>query len=166
MSGQSSLSGDVESTFWVMRGSQLCSWWSRDKKMVWCDEYQEPKSKVRGGQQNRIKLYAQGCTHSHTHTELHHPPAGRKMSFLSVDDSIFSPMVQHFHSRPLTKGLNLKKRIVSGKLTNVLYTQGLMSGMKASFWNVMENVVLHESEHTQTHTHTVNYYYYHCKIYN
>ncbi len=92
------------------------------------------------------------AAHTNTHRELHHPPAGRKMSFLSADDSIFSPMVQHFYSRPLTKGLNLKKRIVSGKLTNVLYTQGLMSGMKASFWNVTENVVLHDSEHTHSHT--------------
>lgn len=72
-------------------------------------------------------------TQTHTHTELDHPPAGRKMSFLSVDDSIFSPMVQHFHLRPLTKELNLKKRIVSVELTNVLYAQGLVSRMKGSF---------------------------------
>lgn len=57
-------------------------------------------------------------------------------------------MVQHFYSR---KELKLKKKIVSGKLTNVLDAQGLVSRMKASFWNVTENVVLHESEHKPAH---------------
>lgn len=42
------------------------------------------------------------------------------VSFLNIDDSVFSPVVQHFHWRPWRKGLNPKKGTVSGKLTNVL----------------------------------------------
>lgn len=55
------------------------------------------------------------------------------MPCLSTDDSIFGPMVQHFHLGPLTKGLNLKEKIVSEKMTNVFYTQRLVSGMKGGF---------------------------------
>ena len=138
MAGQSFLSGDAESTFRVMSGSQLCSTLTvqGQEKSVWCDEYQ--KANVRAGNllpppKKSLKHWVHRHSHTNTHTERRHPPAGRKMSFHGADDSIFSPMVQHFDSRPLTKRLNLKKRIVPGKLTNVLYTQGLMSGMKASF---------------------------------
>lgn len=74
------------------------------------------------------------------HRWLHHPSAGRVLSLLHTDDSISSPVVPLFHPRPLRERVNLKKRIVSGRLTNVLDTRSLMSGMKASFWNVTENV--------------------------
>lgn len=70
-------------------------------------------------------------THRHKHT-VRHPPAGRKMSFPSADDSIFRPAVQHSHSRPLTEGLNSKKRIVSERL--MLSTcRALRVGWKEAF---------------------------------
>lgn len=89
--------------------------------MVWCDVLYIKSQKARRryasirahADTKKNKALYMGLHTLHTHAELHHPPAGRKMSFLSIDDSIFSPMVQHSHSRPLTKGPNLKKRIVS-----------------------------------------------------
>lgn len=74
--------------------------------------------------------HAHAYTHIRRERKLCHPCEGRIMPFLNIDDSIFSPMVQHFYSR---RELKLKKKIVSGKLTNVLDAQGLVSRMKASF---------------------------------
>lgn len=67
------------------------------------------------------------------HRRLHHPSAGRLLSFPHIDDSIFSPVVLLLHRRPLRERVNGKKRTVSGRLTNVLDTRGLMSGIKPAF---------------------------------
>lgn len=73
MSAQSSLSGDIESTFWVMSGSQLQRWWSRNQNMVACGDNQEREKKgiLMGGQQKRKKPYLQRYTLKETHTQTH-----------------------------------------------------------------------------------------------
>lgn len=109
--------------------------------------------------------YACKYTHSTPHTRAALSSiCGEKHVFPSRWRSqTFSPKPQLFHSRPLRRRRrHLKKRIVSGKLTNALDTPGHMSGMKASFWNVTANAVPRESGRTLAHVAAAPCY--DCKI--